>query len=94
MREDLTHALEAQLWAQVRIFSNNFQGAISVRFKLPDAAAQCISRMKGRFFGGRQLDAFMWDGVTNYQVKKQKRGETAEEEAARLEAFAAEIEAS
>ena len=83
-----------RLWcahAQVRIFSNNPQGAISVRFKLPEPAQQCVQKMKGRFFGGRQVDAFMWDGITNYQVKK-KVAETPEEQQKRLEAFAASIE--
>lgn len=83
------------LLLQVRIFVNNPQGAVMVRFKVPDAAQQCIQKMKGRFFGGQQLDALMWDGVTNYMVKKQKQiVESPEEEAARLEQFAEEIEQS
>ena len=93
------HCTSFLLWAeitelcnvQIRVYSHNPQGVISVRFKTAEPAAACIQKMKGRFFGGRQLDAFMWDGVTNYVVKKQ---ETPEDEAARLEAFAKAIEGS
>lgn len=66
------------------------EGVVSVKFKEEDAAQGCIKLMEGRFFGGRQVAAHLWDGITNYNVKKQK--ETPEEEAARLERFAAEIE--
>ncbi|KAK9803813.1 hypothetical protein WJX73_002579 [Symbiochloris irregularis] len=80
---------------KVRVFTYNPNGAMSVRFKTPDAATACVQKMQGRFFGGRQLEAFMWDGVTNYQVKKSKPGPpSGEDEATRLEAFAAEIEQS
>ena len=60
-----------------------------MRFKTAEAAAGCIEKMKGRFFGGRKLDAFMWDGITNYVVKK---AAAAEDETARLEAYAKSIE--
>ena len=40
--------------------------------------------------GCHQVAASLWDGIANYNVK---RKETPEEEAARLERFAAEIEA-
>lgn len=86
-------ALCCNVPVQVRVFTYNPTGAISVRFKVPEAAKACVEKMQGRFFGGRQLEAFMWDGVTNYQVKKPKPAlPSGEDEAARLEAFAAEIE--
>jgi len=74
----------------VRIFQFHPEGVVSVKFKDEDVAQACIKTMNGRFFGGRQLSAQLWDGITNYNVKKPQ--ESAEEEAARLERFAAEIE--
>ncbi|PNW70131.1 hypothetical protein CHLRE_17g707050v5 [Chlamydomonas reinhardtii] len=76
---------------KVRIFKHNPQGVVTIRFRTPDAAQACVGLMNGRYFGGRKLEAFMWDGFTNYNVKPK---ESAEEEQARLEAFAAELEAS
>ena len=76
---------------QVRIYSYNPQGAVSVRFKTPEAAGECVTKMKGRFFGGRQLDAFRWDGITNYMVKKPK-AQADEEDQARLDAYASSLE--
>ena len=61
-----------------------------VKFKTVEAAELCISKMQGRFFGGRQVNASMWDGTTNYNVKLQ---ESEEQIAARRAKFAAEIEA-
>lgn len=75
--------------AQVRVFHMNPQGIVMVKFKTDDAAAKCIEVMEGRFFGGRQVSAHMWDGISNYHSKKK---ETAEEQQARLEQFAQEIE--
>ena len=76
---------------QVRVFPAHPEGVVSVKFKLPDPAAECVRLMHGRFFGGRQLHAALWDGVTNYGVVKAV--ETEEDEQARLERFAAELEA-
>ena len=46
--------------------------------------------MKGRFFGGRKLEAHLWDGHTNYNIKLQ---ESEEQINARRLKFAQEIEA-
>jgi putative hemolysin len=56
---------------------------------------QCITVMEGRFFGGRQIEAALWDGIQQYHVKpaKKTKEETEAEQQARLERFAAEIEA-
>lgn len=56
---------------------------------------QCIAIMEGRFFGGRQIEAALWDGIQQFHFKpvKQSAAETEEEQQARLERFAAEIEA-
>ena len=74
---------------QVRVFHMNPQGIVMVKFKTDDAAAKCLEVMEGRYFGCKKVSAHMWDGITNYHVKKK---ESAEEQQARLEKFSAQIE--
>ena len=86
---------EARKFGQVdavKVFTTNPEGAVSVRFKEETAAAACVAAMRGRWFGGVQLEALMWDGVTNY-AKAGAAEESAAEEAARLEAFGEALEA-
>lgn len=86
---------EARKFGQVdavKVFTTNPEGAVSVRFKEETAAAACVAAMRGRWFGGVQLEALMWDGVTNY-AKAGAAKESAAEEAARLEAFGEALEA-
>ena len=75
--------------SQVRVFKTNPEGVVSIKFLTAEAAQECVRLMDGRWFARRQLQAFMWDGYTNYNVKIQ---ETEEEQRARLEAFARDIE--
>lgn len=44
----------------------------SVAFKEPEEADACIQSFNGRWFGGRQLSAQLWDGKTDYQVVYRK----------------------
>jgi hypothetical protein len=39
-----------------------------VRFKQEEPAHACLEKMNGRFFGGQQILAHMWDGFTSYHV--------------------------
>ncbi|UPR04882.1 splicing factor U2AF-associated protein [Chloropicon primus] len=75
---------------KVKIYRYNPQGVVSVCFKLPQAAAKCVSIMHGRWFGGKQIEADLFDGHTNYFVKKME--ETEEEQQRRLDRFAADLE--
>ncbi len=75
---------------QVRLYHNHPAGVASVKYSTADAAQECIKIMDGRFFGGRQVKAHLWDGFSNYMVEKQV--ESAEEQAQRLERFAEELE--
>ena len=43
-----------------------------MKFKQSAAAEECISVMRGRFFGGRQIQCDFWDNVTNYMVKEKE----------------------
>ena len=45
------------------------EGVASVAFRDFEAADQCVAAMNGRWFGGKQLEVFKWDGITNYQVR-------------------------
>ncbi|GLI64813.1 hypothetical protein VaNZ11_008220 [Volvox africanus] len=62
---------------KVRIFKHNPDGVVTIRFRTPEAAQQCVALMNGRYFGGRQLVAFMWDGFTNYNVKVRAESATS-----------------
>jgi HIV Tat-specific factor 1 len=76
---------------KARVFERNPAGVVTVKFKDADSAAACRARMHGRWFGGRAVDASLYDGRTDFEVRA--RGETEEEQAARLERYAAELEA-
>lgn len=84
-----TEDSEVVIPSQVRVFPGNANGVASVRFKTVEAAEECIGKMKDRYFGGRKLDAHMWDGHTNYNTKLK---ESEEQIAARRARFAQEIE--
>ena len=75
---------------RLRVFGGNPEGVVTGRFRTEAAAAAAAGRMAGRFFGGRQIEADLWDGVSNFYVKPAKESE--EEQAARLERFARELE--
>lgn len=75
---------------KLRIYASNPDGVVSLKFATQESADECVALMNGRFFAGRKLAAHKWDGKTNYNVKVK---ESEEEQAARLERFAAEIEA-
>ena len=75
---------------QIRIYQHNPEGAVMVKFVTDDAATKCVDLMNGRYFGGQQVVAQMWDGKTNYFVAPRK--ETKEEQAARLDQFSKQNE--
>lgn len=52
------------------MFKDHPEGVVSVRFKTAEGVAACMKLMSGRFFGGRQLAAEMWDGLTNFAATK------------------------
>eukprot|EP00890_Picochlorum_soloecismus_P005566 jgi/Picsp_1/600/NSC_00597-R1_protein len=74
---------------KVRVFPTNPEGVIVVKYKEPKHANLCADTMNGRWFGGRKISAEKWDGITDFQVKYQ---ETEEEQQARLDMYAAELE--
>jgi len=74
----------------VKIFPKHPEGVILVKYKTSEDAEKCIQALRGRWFGGRRVEAGKWDGITNF--KDVKVEETEEEQIARLERFAAELE--
>ncbi|XP_030065744.1 17S U2 SnRNP complex component HTATSF1 [Microcaecilia unicolor] len=74
IREDLR--TECEKFGQVKkviIFDRHPDGVASVSFKEPDECDRCIQALHGRWFGGRQLHAETWNGVTDYQVEETSR---------------------
>lgn len=77
--------------AKVRIFSTHPEGIVVVKFKDPNHCQACIRAMQNRWFGGRQIKAEAWDGVTDFKVGN-AQNDNEEEAQARLDAYAAELE--
>ena len=50
------------------IMQRHPEGVASIGFKETESADMCVRAMNGRWYGGRQLEVVVWDGVTNYQV--------------------------
>ena len=42
-------------------------------FKEPEEADVCLEALNGRWFGGRQLSATVWDGKTKYDIKESEQ---------------------
>lgn len=60
-----------------------------MKFKSEEGAQACLKKMDGRYFGGRQVSAKLWDGFTNYHVKLK---ESEEQIRARQEQYGRELE--
>ncbi|KAL5995191.1 hypothetical protein ACLOJK_025249 [Asimina triloba] len=71
----------------VKVCENHPQGVVLVKFKDRKDALKCIELMNGRWFAGRQIHAAEDDGSVNHALIRD-----LEEEEARLEQFAAELE--
>lgn len=69
---------------KVILFDRHPDGVASVSFKEAEEADACIQSFNGRWFGGRQLSAQLWDGATDYQVE-----ETTREREERLKGWSA-----
>jgi HIV Tat-specific factor 1 len=54
------------------------EGIVQINMSTPEEAQAVIDLFNGRFFGGKQIKAHIWDGVTKYHVE-----ETDEERAKR-----------
>lgn len=77
---------------KIRVFKGHPEGVVTVRFKTIESADACVATMHGRWFGGKQIEASKWDGVTKYNEYAKRRKESEEEQQARLEKFMADVE--
>ena len=74
---------------KITVFSKNEEGVVLVKFTQPSAASQAIEHYNGKIapmnFGGKELEAVYWDGVTDYTVRDLEKEE--EETKERLDEF-------
>lgn len=53
---------------KVTPFERHRHGIVCVKFKTSAEAEECIRVMDGRFFAGRTVEAFLYDGKTDFRV--------------------------
>lgn len=74
LEEDM--ATEAVRYGEVEkliVYSRHPEGVVTVKFVSSGAAADCLSALNGRFFGGRKIAASFHDGVTDFRPPEAKR---------------------
>jgi len=54
---------------KVSPIENSTDGLVCVKFKDSASCTPCIELMRGRVFGGRTIDAYLYDGKTNLQAR-------------------------
>ncbi|KAG2382627.1 hypothetical protein C9374_005207 [Naegleria lovaniensis] len=70
---------------KIKIYSENPEGVVEIRFKSPNHARACIKENNGRMFDGGRVVAYLWDGKENFNVVESK-----EQEEERLERYTKE----
>jgi HIV Tat-specific factor 1 len=65
---------------KLTVFTKNPKGVIVVKLTTSFAAQECIRLMNGRFFGGKKIKCYFWDGATNYSVVSSSVAENDEED--------------
>ncbi|CAH1226306.1 HTATSF1 [Branchiostoma lanceolatum] len=58
---------------KVLLFDRHPDGVASVAFKEAEMADAAVAALNARWFGGRQLNVALWDGVTDYQIQETDR---------------------
>jgi HIV Tat-specific factor 1 len=48
------------------IFEENPFGIVKIKFKTPLGAERCIEALNGRYYNAKLIEAFYWDGKTDY----------------------------
>ncbi|EEB06410.1 U2 snRNP-associated protein Uap2 [Schizosaccharomyces japonicus yFS275] len=94
LKEDIT--AEAEKCGEVTnvvLYDKEPDGIVMVRFRTTEAADECVRLMEGRFFDGRVVEAFVYDGKTRYQkTGRHEELNGDENESERLERFSEWIE--
>ena len=73
--------------SKMTLFSRNPLGIVILKFNTGYAAQETIKLMNGRFFGGKKIKAYFWDGKTDYTVSSTSAEQDEEEEDKRLNEF-------
>ena len=75
--KELEGELRAEIESKVgqvgkaEFFKENPLGVCKLRFFSSLDAEACIQLMNGRFFDGRKLKCYFWDGKTDFKVVKE-----------------------
>lgn len=69
--------------AKWKIYEDNPEGIVKIKFKTPKAAEESIKFFNGRKYNGREISVFYWDGKTDYNKFK----ENEEDEKERIKEF-------
>lgn len=51
---------------KITVFSKHPKGVVIVKFNTSYASQECVKLMDGRFFGGKKLRCYFWDGATDF----------------------------
>ena len=54
---------------KITVFSKNPRGVVIVKFSTSYASQECVKLMDGRFFGGKKIRCYFWDGSTDFTGK-------------------------
>jgi len=85
LKRDIVEECETKLGPvhRVVVYENHPEGVVQIKFKEPAAADACIKLMEGRYFAGKRLESFYWDGTTDYKHFR----ENGEDEQKRIDDF-------
>ena len=64
---------------KITVFSKHIKGVVIVKFSTSYAAQECVRSMNGRFFGGKQLRSYFWDGQTDFSASNEPHAMEDEE---------------
>ena len=65
---------------KITVFSKHVKGVVIVKFSTSYAAQECVRSMNGRFFGGKQLRSYFWDGQTDFSASNEPHALEEEEQ--------------
>jgi HIV Tat-specific factor 1 len=77
---------------KVVIFDRHPEGVMQIYMTTPEEADAVVTLFNNRFFGGKRISAFLWDGVTKYKIEETDA--QREERLKKWENFIAEPESS
>jgi len=69
LKTDVLKEIEERIGKVIRIkiYENNPEGVVELKFESPSDASICIEKMNARIYAGRKIDCFFYDGKTDYK---------------------------